>query len=357
MTAETTMEGPSAFSGLEDLVDLCAGNQIDMRPTLLRVLTDLYLQRSAHTPEDERYYTEQTLRHNDATDDTARMVLAERLALYPAAPRAVIARLAGDDIAVAAALLERSPCLTDSDLDAIAQRSAEHAELIAKRRRTFVPPLRPAGRQRSAYDRIGAAEACELSELFYAAGAGERRLILIGLDYALMAPLAPAAFMQRADTWRLEAAALKHNTETIVRELERTLGISRFQARRIIEDESGEPIVVAAKAMDLPADVVQRLLLFINPRIGQSVDRVYALSRLYSEISITAARRLIALWREADRDVRPVGQHHAVAWRTAAENARRALSELSRRPAVSQEALLRAGSRREHPGSAGLDSA
>ena len=39
--------------------------------------------------------------------------------------------------------------------------------------------------------------------------------------------------------------------------LERKLANSRTQARRIITDESGEPIVVAAKALDLPADVVQ----------------------------------------------------------------------------------------------------
>ena len=52
---------PSEFPGLEDLVDLGSAHQIDMRPTLLRVLTDLYLQRPAHTAEDERYYTELAL--------------------------------------------------------------------------------------------------------------------------------------------------------------------------------------------------------------------------------------------------------------------------------------------------------
>ncbi len=49
--------------------------------------------------------------------------------------------------------------------------------------------------------------------------------------------------------------------------------------------------MVAAKAMDLPADVLQRLLLFMNPWVGQSVDRVYELAELYGEISVDAARR------------------------------------------------------------------
>ena len=347
------MELPSAFPGLEDLVDVGSGSQIDMRPTLLRVLTDLYLQRPAHTPEDERYYTELALRLIDATDLAARAALAERLAAYPSAPHGVIERLARDEIEVAAPILEHSRCLSDSDLSSIAtEHGGAHAEVIARRRCAVAPrPQAPMPQ-----DRI-AAEASELSELFYAAGAAERRLILINLDYAPIVPLQPAASLQRADTWRLEAAVLQHNTEAVVRELERTLGLSRAQARRVISDESGEPIVVAAKAMDLPTDVVQRILLFMNPRIGQSVDRVYELSQLYGEISVNAARRLIAVWREADKDARPGVQHKSVAWRTAAENARRALSEISRRPMHSQDARPRGGRRREHFATTGLDQA
>jgi hypothetical protein len=348
------MESPSTFPGLEELVDLGSGNQVDMRPTLLRVLTDLYLQRPAHTAEDERYYTELALRLIEATDLAARAALAERLASYPSAPHAVIERLARDKIEVAAPILEHSRCLTASDLESIAAaHGGAHADLIARRRCAVAPRLqapRPQGR-------IAAAEASELSELFYAAGAVERRLILISLDYAPIAPLQPAAFMHRTDTWRLEAAALQHNTEAVVRELERTLGLSRTQARRVISDESGEPIVVAAKAMDLPADVVQRVLLFMNPRIGQSVDRVYELAELYGEISVHAARRLVAVWREADNDARPGVQHKSVAWRTAADNARRALSEVSRRPMHSQEVRLRGGKRREHFATTGVDQA
>jgi hypothetical protein len=182
---------------------------------------------------------------------------------------------------------------------------------------------------------------CELSELFYAAGPVERRLILINLEYAPITPAQPLASMIRAHTWRLEAAALQHNTEAVIHELERTLGISRAQARRVIADESGEPIVVAAKALGLPADVLQRVLLFMNPRIGQSVDRVFQLAELYGETSVDAARRLVAIWRAADKSQGPRTGHEPVSWRMAAENARRALSELSRRPVQSRDAQLR----------------
>jgi hypothetical protein len=173
--------------------------------------------------------------------------------------------------------------------------------------------------------------------LFYAAGAHERRLILINLDYAVIAPFEPAIVIGRADTWRLESAALQHNIDVVVRELERMLGISRALALRIVDDELGEPIVVAAKAINLPSDLLQRMLLFINPRVGHSVDRVFELASLYGEISVEAARRLIAIWREGDTPERRVVQHEPVAWRTAAENARRALAEVPHRPELRHE--------------------
>src|SRR5436305_13002572 len=115
------MKPPAAFAGLEDLLDLGHGGGIDMRPTLLRVLTDLYLQRAAHTPDDERYYTELALRLIEAADVSQRAALAFRLARYPSAPRRVVARLARDTITVAAPLLSHSACLTAADLAAIAQ--------------------------------------------------------------------------------------------------------------------------------------------------------------------------------------------------------------------------------------------
>jgi hypothetical protein len=335
------MKPPAAFAGLEDLLDLGHGEGIDMRPTLLRVLTDLYLQRPTHTPEDERYYTELALRLVDATDISQRAALAARLALYPSAPRPVLLRLAHDVIEVAAPILQHSPCLTPADLAAIAEeRGAAYADIIATR----PPSAPPAVRDGGPGDETSAdAEASELSELFYAAGAPERRLILINLDYAALAPLPPLSATQRADIWRLESAALQHNTETVMRELEHTLGLSRTQARRIVNDELGEPIVVAAKAMNLPADMLQRMLLFMNPRVGQSVDRVYELAALYGEISVDAARRLVAIWRDADEAESKPGRYEPVTWRTAAENARRALSEVSRRPALQQPPRLRSG--------------
>ena len=139
--------------------------------------------------------------------------------------------------------------LTPADLDAIAKECGPgHAATIAKRGE----PVAPAeGAQATADASVPVpAEASELCELFFAAGGPERRLTLLSLDYAPIVPAEPTSALQRADIWRIESAALQHNTGVVVRELERALGVSHRQARRIVEDELGEPIVVAAKAID-----------------------------------------------------------------------------------------------------------
>jgi len=115
------------------------------------------------------------------------------------------------------------------ELDALAQEHCRaHAELIAARCANI--PL--SGAQTNT--RTGMAEARHLCDLFYAASPTERRLILLNLNYAPIAPSQPSAFIRRADSWRLDTAVLRSNGEAVVRELERALGISRAQARRII---------------------------------------------------------------------------------------------------------------------------
>jgi hypothetical protein len=93
--------------------------------------------------------------------------------------------------------------------------------------------------------------------------------------------------------------------------------------------------------MNLPADVLQRIILFMNPRVGQSVDRVYELAALYNEISAEAANRMVAILRAADPAAGGKPQHERLTWRAAAESARRALSEISRAPTSARDASTR----------------
>ena len=159
--------------GLEGLFGLARREGVDIRATLLRVLTDLYVQTPAHSALEERQYTEQTLRLLGSADVPTRVALAKRLADYPQIPRAVLARLARDVVEVAEPILKHSSGLAPSDLDEIVRECGRaHAEVIARRGET------------TASGEAAAAAARELCELFYAADGRERYLILMSLDYS-----------------------------------------------------------------------------------------------------------------------------------------------------------------------------
>jgi hypothetical protein len=62
----------AGLSALAGLTDLGLRSAPSMRPSLLRILTDLYVQKLKHTPEEERHYTELALRLLDGVDAETR---------------------------------------------------------------------------------------------------------------------------------------------------------------------------------------------------------------------------------------------------------------------------------------------
>src|SRR4051794_24192998 len=108
------------FPELEGLDSLARRDGVDIRPTLVRVLTDLYVQKPSHSAEEERHYTELALRLIDSVDRTPRTPTAKNPGAYAGAPPAVARRLARDVIEVAEPILRHSRSLTAADLDAIA---------------------------------------------------------------------------------------------------------------------------------------------------------------------------------------------------------------------------------------------
>ena len=295
------------------LDELHAASGADIRPNLLRVLTDLYVQKAVHTAEEARHYTELALRLLDVVDLPVRVAVAIKLAAYDAAPVAVLRRLTRDVIEVAAPVLALTPVLSRDELVMIAEAygppyaaavasRAEFSALMGVKTVDSMPDVVETGEQ-----------AGSLSELVFAADSEERRLILLNLDYAPIPPAQPvAAALARDPIRKLEQAALLRNMGDFARITEDTLGLSREQAARITEDRSGETIVVVAKALSMPADVLQRILLLLNPAIGQSVQRVYDLAELHNEMTQDAALRLLAIWQETELHDRAHVKHRAL---------------------------------------------
>jgi hypothetical protein len=262
---------------LDSLVDLACRDGVDIRPTLLRVVTDLYVQKPGHSADEEMQYVELALGLIQAVDQTTRAIVASTLAAYPAAPVAVLALLA-----------EFPPAPALENLQA---QSA------------FKPQAKPAPKPNVRN---------ELLEEFLAADSAERRLILTNFDVATEGETRRLPPASAEALRRLENAALQHNPGEFARVLERALGIDHALAERIARDEYGEPIVIAARALGMSASVLQRVLLFLNPAIGQSVERVYDLARLYDDLTPAAAERMLAIWRQPHATVKP--KHASVHW-------------------------------------------
>src|SRR4030081_3803090 len=87
------MTRPPLFPGFDGLMTLSRREGVDIRPTLLRVLTDLYVQTSAHSADEERQFVELTSRLIDQVDDATRAAVRARLAIYPGTPAEVSKRL------------------------------------------------------------------------------------------------------------------------------------------------------------------------------------------------------------------------------------------------------------------------
>src|SRR5471032_2639161 len=255
----------TAYPPLDGLVDLACRDGVDIRPTLLRVLTDLYVQKPKHSAEEEIQYIELALGLIGAVDAPTRVAVIASLSSYPDAPATILDKLRG----------------------------------------TEAPPS-------SANSTQNEAETNDLSQLFFFAAPEERRLILGNLDAAADAPTRRSSPASSEVIRRLETAAMQHNTGEFSRTLERALGISHVLAERIARDHSGEPIVVAAKVLGMTGAVLQRILLFLNPAIGQSVERIYDLARLYDELAPAAAERMLTIWRQAGGRSRP--PHEPVHW-------------------------------------------
>lgn len=252
------MVKPSASNPLDSLVDLACRDGVDIRPTLLRVVTDLYVQKPNHSAEEETQFVELALGLIEAVDPQTRAVVATTLAGYTAAPAAVLRKL--DDTASSGT----------------------------------VDP----GRN-------------DLTTLFFSASPEERRLILVNLDVASGTTASRVMPVASELIRRLENAALKRNPGEFSRILERALGIDRDLAEKITGDEHGEPIVVAARAIGMRLEVLQRILLFLNPVIGQSAQRVYELTRLFDELSAKSAEYMLTIWRT---NARRNSVHASVYW-------------------------------------------
>jgi len=257
----------------------------DMTARLLLALTALYVERPTHTAEEQQQYIELALRLVDKVDEATRMAVDGILRRHPEAPAEIFERL-GRPQPPPAGVPER----------ALDQQPDRH---LADGPETPIPAPPEAAPETIALPiPQRAPEPSELGDAFFAASAAERRRLLSRV----------AADGDRHDIpadpddgeriyGGLDAAAIQGRIGEFTREFERLLALPKSLCERILNDRSGEPMVVAAKAAGMPIAVLQRILLLVNPAVSHSVGRVYDLTDLYHGLDRGAALKLIALWR------------------------------------------------------------
>jgi hypothetical protein len=96
---------------------------------------------------------------------------------------------------------------------------------------------------------------------------------------------------------RLAEKALARDRQGFAQELQISLGLPSRVAWRIVQDDTGEPLLAIARAVKMPEKLLLRILLFLNPQIGESVQRVFTLIRFYDRVTSAAASALVASWR------------------------------------------------------------
>jgi hypothetical protein len=275
------MTTPPLFPGFDGLMTLSRREGVDIRPTLLRVLTDLYVQATAHNADEERQFIELTSRLIDQVDDATRAAVRARLAVYPATPAEVLKKLG---------LQPSSP-----------EQRVPLADAIFPDPSAVPPPVKPLSEAQlrlASNLSMQPKDAAEINDMFSRASPSERALILHNLAETPLRASAriPTARAKRA-VETLEMAAFVADIENFTLELGETLILPARVAAEVVNDPGGEPLACAAKALGMSSAVFQRVLLFLKPEFGSSVEKVYRLSRLYDRLSERSALVMLAAWR------------------------------------------------------------
>jgi hypothetical protein len=269
------MSQPPLIPSFDGLMHLAKREGVDIRPTLLRVLTDLYVQAPGHSVEEQQHYVELASRLIAQVDEATRSAVRARLAIYAETPREIRELL---ELAPHPVFAQPTPADEATDQVEI-ELSAVHQ-----------------GAQLSMQPN----DAASIDSMFTRAAPAERIQILRNLESS---PLRPAARIEPLRAGRavavLERAAFARDQSAFASELRDALLLPASAGERIVADVSGELLACAAKALAMPADVFQRVLMFLKPEWGSSVITVLRLSRLYDTLSEHAALIMLSVWRGA----------------------------------------------------------
>ncbi len=315
---------------LQGLVALGARGDVNIRPVLLRVLTDMFVAKGHHSVDEVNQYCEiasHMLRNMDLDTCT---IVAHKLARFEHPPKPILDLLIAKGGAPADIILTQGRGLTrqflaaeaafglTSNAFAIASRGdldGELVDLLANRPEasvlhalatnlsapieadTFAYLVRRARADarlaQSLIDRAQPAD--DLAPLFLVATPPDRTKIMTAMRRRELGRPEPAPTRAASPQTlaSLEQFALSGERCRFVLCLAAALAIRPEQAAVLVEDSYGEPLALALAALRVPPHIAVRLFLFIDPRIGQSVERVGSLVKIVRFMAPHLCRRLL----------------------------------------------------------------
>lgn len=291
-----------AFPNLDGLLQLSRTEGIDIRPALLRVLTDLYVQEPNHSREEEQQYVELALGMLRSVDAATQAAVAERLVAYGRTAPSLIALL-----------LHGRP-----DLAGLIRRPAPdampHADARGHEAAPQPAPVLDASVDTNAGHVAEPPDDPALGNAFLRGSPAERLALLALLEDRLAGdaegPLSSASGELRSKPGRerdpalfpaFKEAADAHNRSDFALALQRRLGLTVRTAWQIANDDSGEPLVVLSRAIGMDSELLLRILLLLNPKIGHSIERVFSLMRLSEDLGAQPAAAILASWQAGSR--------------------------------------------------------
>lgn len=301
----------------------------EIRPLLLRMVVDLFLQKRHHAPADLRSFEAIVAPLLADLDTMTRRRLIERLFDHPATPVALLDRLMDDESLIAADLYRHASCEEDGLLAAASTASAMVAVSIAQR--TGLAPsvvqalvARPEARIATALADNASVDFAPAALQAMVARARHDRDLAERLTTRLADPLAVAPLFpivsQRQRRRMIEAARRldlgqrsrgrpdSATTTTLVRlnqlalaaewesfddTLCLALGREGSALRPLLHDGTGDVLALALAAVGVTGEIAARIFILGEPAIGRSITAVRRLTALVDTVTPTTARRLL----------------------------------------------------------------
>lgn len=286
----------SALSDLSGLLRLARSRDLDLRPVILRVQTDLFVSATARDRALIESFEALANGLIPTVDDETAAIVAAKLAPVADTPQSVLASLAARGGAVRRAVIERAPALPAAALAATGDRAGPAADPQAASGAALDALLERARRDPALAGALLARAdlpAAHAAALYLQADAARRAAIRAAVEplAALRAAFLPSCEREAADA--LVERAMAGDAAGFARRLSTLLRLPADTGWDFAQAERHDLLPLALRAAGIGEEDAVRIILTLERGIALSVDEVFRLVRVYRQTPRPAAAYLI----------------------------------------------------------------